>query len=129
MITPREKAMRYTIDDVRRTVAEARARSTRQWVPGKEGDPLAIQKARAEFDSSLVAPEVGTIEIERHTAAILSVEAGMRRVWFLTKPTTQRVFLDEGAGTFGVAWGPDSATGNYVDLGFRTEDPIDAFLA
>lgn len=129
MITPHEKAMRHDANDVLRTVAEARARSTRQWVPGKEGDPHAIQRARAEFESSLVAPEVGTVEIEHHTASILNVEAGIRRVWFLTEPTTQRVFLDEDTGTFGVAWGPDSATGRYVDLGFRTDDPIDAFLA
>ena len=120
-------AMTYTADDVQRFVAMVR--STRQWVSGKGGDPLAIQKARLQFESCLIAPEVGVVEIEPHAATILNVGAGMRHVWFLTAQSTQRVFLDESIATFGVAWGPDSGTGNYVDLGFRTEDPMDAFLA
>lgn len=121
--------MRNTIVDVQRAVAEAFARSTRQWVPGSEGDPLAVEKARADFQSSLIVPEEGTVEVEPHTASSLRLEAGQYRVWFVTKAARQRVFLDDNVGTFGVAWGPVCATGNYIDLGFRTDDPIDAFLA
>jgi hypothetical protein len=43
--------------------------------------------------------------------------------------SSQRIFFDESANAFGVAWGPDDKSGDYIDLGFRTDDPIDAFLA
>ena len=121
--------MKHSIDDVRRVLAEAVTRSTRRWVPGKENDPLAMQSARLEFDSSLIAPELGLIEVEPHVAVMLKLDVGLHQVWFLTKPATQRVFLDEVSEKFGVAWGPDSVTGSYIDLGIRTVDPIDAFLA
>ncbi|MCW5633350.1 MAG: hypothetical protein KIT17_08445 [Rubrivivax sp.] len=113
---------------VARLVAEARAQSTRKWVPGEEADPVAIERVRREFDSSLIAPEIGSIEVEPHTADVLSIRAGRRSVWFVTRLGTQRIFVDDESGLFGVAWGPDASTGKYVDLGFRTEDPIDAFL-
>lgn len=113
--------------DVARLVAEAKSRSTRKWVPGKDADPKAIDRVRKEFDRCLISPEIGSIEVEPPIAAVLSIDAGSRSVWFITKPTIQRVFVDDESGLFGVAWGPDSS-GRYVDLGFRTEDPIDAFL-
>jgi hypothetical protein len=118
-----------TPDDVRRFVLAALARSTRQWVPGREADSSALQKVHAEFNSSLIEPTTDFIEVEPHVAEILNIESGSRQVWFVTEATTQRVFLDEPLDSFGVAWGPDAATGKYIDLGFRTEDPIDAFLA
>ena len=121
--------MADTTEEVMRVVAQARARSTRQWTPGNAEDPMAMQKVHVEFNASLIAPEPGWIEIESHTASILNIEEGSRMVWFVTGPKTQRVFLDECLGAFGVAWGPDSATGKYVDLGLRTSDPIDAYLA
>lgn len=127
MSTPIE--MKHSIDDVRRALADAVIRSTRRWVPGKENDPLAMRNTRIAFDSSLITPELGVIEVEAHAAVMLNLEVGQHQVWFLTKPATQRVFLDEVSEKFGVAWGPDSATGRYVDLGIRTVDPIDAFLA
>lgn len=117
------------MDDVRRLLAEAVIRSSRRWVPGKENDPLAIQNTRVAFDSSLITPELGVIEVEPHVSVMVNLEVGQHQVWFLTKPSTQRVFLDESSENFGIAWGPDSVTGRYIDLGIRTVDPIDAFLA
>lgn len=122
-------SMEYSLNEVQLLVAQARALTTRQWVPGKDENPSALDEARRAFDSSLITPEIGSVEIEPHIAGILNVDPGMRQVWFVTASNTQRVFYDEETRAFGVAWGPDSATGNYVDLGFRTEDPIDAFLA
>jgi hypothetical protein len=121
--------MRYTADRVQRLVAEARALSSRQWVPGQIGDVSAIRQARAHFDACLIFPEVGTIKIEPHVSTFLKLDAGTREVWFVTKMSSQRIFFDESANAFGVAWGPDDKSGDYIDLGFRTDDPIDAFLA
>jgi hypothetical protein len=90
---------------------------------------MALQNVHAEFEQSLIEPEEGVVEVEPHIAAILSVEAGPHAVWFVTAPSAQRLFFDERSEKFGVAWGPDSATGKHVDLGFRTGDPIDAYLA
>lgn len=124
-----DHSLQCTAEEVQRIVADARAKSTRSWVPGKQADIATIEQARGQFDLSLITPEQGTVEVEAHMAQILNIEHGALRVWFLTSPQTQRVFLDERRKLFGVAWGPDSATGKYLDLGFRTDDPIDAFLA
>lgn len=85
--------MKHSIDDVRRLLAEAVNRSTRRWVPGEENDPLAMRSTRLEFDSSLIIPELGLIEVEPHAAIILKLDVGLHQVWFLTKPATQRVFF------------------------------------
>lgn len=122
------KPLKRKSEDVARLVAEAKSHSTRRWVPGKVADPKAIDRVREEFDLCLTPPEIGSIEVESQIAGVLSIDAGSRSVWFITKSATQRVFVDDESGLFGVAWGPDSSTGRYVDLGFRTEDPIDAFL-
>jgi len=124
-----DQSLQRTPDEIRRIVADARAKSTRRWVPGKQADAVAIEQARVQFDSSLIPPEQGAVEVEPHIAQVLHIEHGEIRVWFLTGPQTQRVFFDERSSLFGVAWGPDSTTGNYMDLGFRTDDPLDAFLA
>ena len=124
-----DQSLQRTPDEIRRIVADARAKSTRSWVPGKQADAVAIEQARVQFDSSLTPPEQGAVEVEPHIAQVLHIEHGEIRVWFLTGPQTQRVFFDERSSLFGVAWGPDSTTGNYMDLGFRTDDPLDAFLA
>ena len=98
-------------------------------MPGHDADPTAIQRTREDFDSSLIAPVAGLIEVEPHIADVLNLQAGSRAVWFVTKHATQRVFVDDSSGLFGVAWGPDVTTGRYSDLGIRSDDPIDAFLA
>lgn len=121
--------MKRSPAEVRQVVLIAFQNSTRQWVPGQDGDPDAIHKSRTRFIASLIAPEVGSVEVEPHVAPTLSLEPGAIPVWFVTGFGVQRVFLDERSDSFGCAWGPDSATGRYVDLGFRTIDPIDAFLA
>ena len=113
-------------EDVARLVAEARSRTSRRWVPPKDDKPITIERVHAEFDSNLISPEIGSIEVEPHVAGLLNIPIGSRHVWFVTKPATQRVFVDDESGQFGVAWGPVVSTGRYVDLGFRTGDPIDA---
>lgn len=129
MIAMPDSTLNRTPSEILQLVTAARARSTRVWVPGHDADPAAIQQARKEFDSSSISPVAGSIEVEPHIAGVLNVEAGSRVVWFITSCATQRVFVDDSSGLFGVAWGPDSTTGRYIDLGIRTDDPIDAFLA
>jgi len=124
-----ERAMKRSPAEVHQAVLIAFQNSTRQWVPGQDDDPDAIHKSRTRFIASLIAPEVGNVEVEPHVAATLSLGPGAIPVWFVTGPAAQRVFLDERTDNFGSAWGPERSTGRYVDLGFRTSDPIDAFLA
>jgi hypothetical protein len=123
------QSLQRTQDEIQKILADARAKSMRRWVPGAQDDAAAIEQARVHFDSSLIPPEQGAVEVEPHIAQVLQIDHGAIRVWFLTCLQTQRVFFDERTGLFGVAWGPDSSTGNYVDLGLRTDDPLDAFLA
>jgi hypothetical protein len=125
----RDHSLQRSSDEIRTVIVNALAKSTRKWVPGKQVDEMAIEQVRNQFVSSLIPPEHGAVQVELHTAQILHIEPGAIQVWFLTSQETQRVFFEERSGLFGVAWGPDSATGNYVDLGFRTDDPLDAFLA
>jgi hypothetical protein len=120
--------MEYTAQGVATRLDEAMARSTRQWVPGAETEVQAIERVRDQFASSVITPEVGQIEVDNDLARVLNVEAGPRKVWLLTDVARHRVFFDAGTESFGAAWGPDAATGCYWDLGFRTDDPIDAFL-
>lgn len=115
-------------EEVAHLVAKARSNTTRKWAPGKDGEPLAIERVHAEFDSNLIPPKLGSIEVESHVAQLLNIRVGSRQVWFITKSAPQRVFVDDESGQFGVAWGPLVSTGRYVDLGFRTGDPIDAYL-
>lgn len=121
----------FTLDakQVRKLVGDACATSRRTWVPETSCGGETIESARARFDATLIDPEKGWITVELHVAEILGVPAGRIPVWFLTVPGIQRVFFDERQRLFGVGWGPETTTGDYVDLGFRTDDPIDAFLA
>jgi hypothetical protein len=125
----RDHSLQSSPDEIRIVVVDALAKSTRTWVPGKQVDETAIEQIRNQFVSSLIPPEHGAVQVEPHTAQILHIEPGAIQVWFLTRHETQRVFFEERSGLFGVAWGPDLGSGNYLDLGFRTDDPIDAFLA
>lgn len=121
--------MTYTSEAVKQFVARAVLKSSRVWVPGHDGDSSALETVHAKFAAASIQPEQGVVEVEPHLATVLNIEVGPHTVWFVTAPSTQRVFFEEPSSMFGVAWGPDSATGKYVDLGFRTGDPIDAFLA
>jgi hypothetical protein len=120
--------MNITSQDILEFISISLSESTRQWIPGKENDAAAIKNTFTEFQSSRIHPELGIIDVEPHIAEVLHIKPGEYRVWFITSPTTQRVFFDEKKNAFGVAWGPNNVTGKYIDLGIRTNDAIDAFL-
>lgn len=124
-----DQSLKLTPDEIRAFVAKAREKSSRSWVPENQPNATTIEQVHRRFDSSLISPEQAEIDVDSDFAGLLGIEPGAHRVWFLTAPTPQRVFLDERTMRFGVAWGPDSNTKKFVDLGFRTDDPIDAFLA
>lgn len=119
----------WDADQVDRFVDDAFQASTRQWVPGKAGEAAAdMDDVRSAFSASRHAPLRGEVVIESHTAAHLGVRAGPLPVWFVARAGDHHVFLDAFSRVFGVAWGPDATTGELYDLGFRTPDPLDAFL-
>jgi len=45
-------------------------------------------------------------------------------VYFVTDDDMQSVFYDPASESFGAALGPDEDTGQYIDLGFRSDDVL-----
>ena len=115
--------------EINARVTQALAASTRGWVPGGEGDPLALRKVHERFKEARFFPEPNSVTIEWTLEHVGGSCGSILPVWFITSGQPQRVFYDERTSLFGVAWGPDAQTSLYADLGFRTGDPIDAFLA
>lgn len=72
-------------------------------------------------------------KIEVHLAAFrgtcLGLPEGIRTVWLIIKDSPQSVFYDAFTGSFGACWGPEKDTGSYIDLGFRSDDPIEMYTA
>ena len=79
-------------------------------------------------EACLLTPEKDWISVDSFHAKNLNISAGTHLVWFITRMDPQSVFWDEHSGLFGTCWGPDPKSGNYEDLGFRSDDPLRMFL-
>ena len=122
--------MKYDAAAVKNISLNALSASSRCWIPGSDaGNTEAVSDAKKRFSLTLIDPELDVVNIEPNFAEILGRTPGLHAVWYITKLGEQRVFFDESNDSFGVGWGPDKATGYYADLGFRTFDPLDAYLA
>jgi hypothetical protein len=55
---------------------------------------------------------------------LVDLPAGMHKVYFVTDDDMQSVFYDPASESFGAALGPDEDTGQYIDLGFRSDDVL-----
>lgn len=105
-------------DDARRAVSNAIAASS-----CARGD---VERFKA---ACLLDPLPGSVHVDEFNARNLGTTHGNHHVWFITSVEgPQAVFLDEGSGQFGACWGPDSATGCYIDIGFRSADPVEMYL-
>jgi hypothetical protein len=105
-------------------------RSTYDFVPSATLDPSEyLAPYRAAFLKARVAPEQGVVVVEPRHAERLGVTAGTLAVWFITRGDPQSVFFGVTVGKFGAAWGPERETGIDYDLGFRSDDPFEMFMA
>jgi hypothetical protein len=79
------------------------------------------------FSACLPIPEVGIVHLDEFHARLPNLHSGDYVVWFITKNSPQSVFFDESSGLFGCCWGPDQDSGEYADLGYRSDDPVEMF--
>lgn len=90
----------------------------------------AIAESKARFvEQCLEEPKPCVILVDAFHANRLSIQPGPINVWLVTQGDPQSVFFDEATSRFGACWGPDSTDGSYSDMGFRTESPLEAYLA
>jgi len=85
--------------------------------------------SRSQFLSvCLPEPEPGLVRLDEFHARLPNQFPGTYAVWFITRGSPQSVFFDECVGLFGCCWGPDRDTGEYSDLGYRSQDPVEMSL-
>lgn len=124
-----QNPLKLNAEAVDARVNQAAASSTRTWVPADCECGGTIEEVRRTFTAARVWPTQGAVEVEIAHSAHLGVSPGDHRVWYVARRDGQAVFFEERTGCFGVGWGPKAGSDSLVDLGIRTEDPIDAFLA
>jgi len=83
-----------------------------------------IQSIRQRFLDKRIEPALRTVIIEPHIVHLEDLPAGTHMVYFVTEDDPLSVFYDPSSESFGAAWGPDESTGQYVDLGFRSDDVL-----
>ena len=83
---------------------------------------------RQFLTASLPLPALGAVIVDEFHARNLALSPGSHTVWFITTGDPQSVFFIESSGSFGTCWGPDGTTGVYLDLGFRSRDPVEMFF-
>ena len=94
-----------------------------------DSTPITDELA-ARFKSCLLAdPEETTITLADFRASYLKMEPGNYSVLLIVKDDPKSVFFDPNTGLYGACWGPDIYTGETIDLGFRSDDPVEMYLA
>jgi hypothetical protein len=83
-----------------------------------------VQSIRQRFLDKRIEPALRTVIIEPHIVHLVDLPAGTHIVYFVTEDDPLSVFYDPSCESFGAAWGPDESTGQYIDLGFRSDDVL-----
>lgn len=83
-----------------------------------------VQSIRQYFLDKRIVPTLRTIIIQPHIVHLVDLPAGTHTVYFVTEDDLQSVFYDPASESFGAALGPDESTGQYIDLGFRSDDVL-----
>lgn len=97
----------------------------REIYTAQASDPAEyVSSIKMRFVEKRIAPKVGMVLIERHVMHLLGLPEGEHVVYFVTMDDPQSVFFDPNTNSFGCAWGPDSESGRFVDLGFRSADVL-----
>lgn len=88
--------------------------------------PADVERFRV---ACLLNPLPGLVHVDEFNARNLDTTLGDHLAWIVTSVDgPQAVFFDEASGQFGACWGPDRATGGYVDIGFRSADPVEMYM-
>jgi hypothetical protein len=107
---------------------ELTAESVRDRVSAAVAKSACQEKQRRAFlDASLSLPTQGTVVVDEFHAQNLAVCPGSHKVWFITMGDPQSVFFVEAGDLFGACWGPGRSDNAYMDLGFRSPDPVEMF--
>jgi hypothetical protein len=77
----------------------------------------------------LLTPRSIQVSLADFRAPFVGLPEGIYSVWLLLEDDPQSVFYDPATKKFGACWGPDVHTGEIIDLGFRSEDPIEMYIA
>lgn len=88
-----------------------------------------IENAKKRLLRNITAPEFVIIEITEFHSAILKIEAGEIIAWKIAQEEDSIIFYEEQARKFGKADAKDKNRNTFIDVGFRTEDPLEAYLA
>jgi hypothetical protein len=83
------------------------------------------QKFAASYLS--VAEEI-TVSLADFRAPFVGLEPGDHRVWLVIRTGAQSVFYDPKNRNFGACWGPEIGSGEWLDLGFRSDDPFQMYV-
>lgn len=83
-----------------------------------------VQSIRQGFLDKRIVPALRTVIIQPHIVHLVNLPAGTHMVYFVTEDDLQSVFYDPSSESFGAALGPDESTGQYIDLGFRSDDVL-----
>lgn len=101
------------------------------WVAARLDDSSrASGPSSAHFKSRILeVPEMVTVTLAAYRAPHVGLTPGEHRVWLVVKDDPQSVFYDCATQKFGACWGPDRDTGELIDLGFRSHDPLEMYTA
>ena len=89
-------------------------------------DPAAyLEAVRSRFIATRITPSARAVHIEQHVSFMLGLPEGDHVVYFVSEDEPQSVFFDPKTESFGCAWGPESETNRYVDLGVRSSDVLE----
>jgi hypothetical protein len=88
-----------------------------------------IAEQRSEALSARVDPEQVNLVVDDFHASAVGLAPGVYVVWKVIECDGDVVFFDPESGQFGLAAFLDGSHTDLVDLGLRTNDPFEAFLA
>lgn len=109
--------LKMSVQDVQRRVQDALERS----------ECPAESKRIFELDR-VPRPTPRMVELDEFHTRSPQLSPGLFWTWCVSEGGPQSVFFDEVSGLFGVCWGPDRETGGYMDLGYRSQDPVEMSL-
>ncbi len=79
--------------------------------------------------NKLIEPREIQVSLADFRAPFVGLPEGIYSVWLLVEDSPQSVFYDPLTKKFGASFGPDIYTGENIDLGFRSDDPLEMYIA
>jgi hypothetical protein len=80
-------------------------------------------------EKKLLEPKEIQVSLADFRAEFVGLAEGVYSVLLVVEDSPQSVFYDPLTKKFGACFGPDVNTGEYIDWGFRSDDPIEMYIA